>query len=156
MFGWFRKKPDLGDVYCYWDGREWVRGDPMAILRRLSTDDSFNFSVLAKLSCAPDQMGMVSSGQLIDGIRKAFELPSVRDGGLTEIKAARLMLDFQRWLADVKKNTPPLPSDAPPIPDSPADNSPVENCSASTSTPTESSAETLSPLPSGSTSLSGA
>lgn len=140
MFGWlvsWFRKPSFEDVYCYHDGTRWVKGDPLAILRRLSTDEAFDFDREAKLSVVEGAVGATATGNLIAGVRRAFELPSVKEGGLTEPKVAKLLLNFMKWLEVVKKNLPPSPPDAPSTPDTPEEDLPEGRSLDSTSTPAE-------------------
>ena len=148
MFGWLRSlihKPSFEDAYRYHDGTRWVRGDPMAILRRLSTDENFDYDREAKLSVVPGTVGAVATGKLVEGTRKAFELPSVKEGGLTEPKVAALLLNFMQWLEVVKKNLPLSPPAAPSILDTPDEDLPEGRNLDSTSTAQEQSESSPSP-----------
>ena len=161
MLSWIRKvlgyaKPSIEDVYCYRDGKRWVRGDPMGILRKLSTDEGFDYDRERMLAVVEGTVGIEAMGKLVEGIRRAFELPSVKQGGLTEPKVIRLLLNFMQWLEQVKKNSPPSPPAVLSILDTQDDDLPESKSLDSTSTPTEPVPSTQSPSSSESVPLSAA
>jgi len=140
MLGWLRKitglaSPSIEDAYFYSDGTKKVRGDPMGILRKLSSDPDFDFDRERMLTAVEGKVGIEAMGKLVEGVRRAFDLPPVKDGGLTEPKVMQLLLDFMQWLEAVKKNMPVLPPAVQLMPDTQAEDSPEAKNSDLTSTP---------------------
>ena len=143
MLSWIRKilglqkEPSIEDVYRYHDGKRWVRGDPIGLLRKLSLDDGFDYDRERMLAVVDGKVGMEAMGKLVEGIRRAFEIPPVKEGGLTEPKVIKLLLNFMQWLEKVKKNSPPSPPVVQSILDTQDDDLPESKNSHSTFAPTE-------------------
>jgi hypothetical protein len=138
--------PGEAEVYRYHDGKRSIRGDPMAILRRLAMDDNFDIDREIKLSAIPGKPGFQAYDRLMSGIRAGFEIPPCKEGGLTDVQCAALLADFQGWVQKKSDDMPPSPPSVPDTPDSPDGPVPMQSSSDSSSTTQEQSPS--SPCPS--------
>lgn len=116
MFGWLfgKKKNEEGfdfyspkerKIYRYFDGRETVFGDPMAIYKRLMNHGK---ELDIDLKVAVNYGGVQSTtahNKAVERVRDIFALKSLGEGGLTESEAMDLLDHFLAYIDSLKKNS---------------------------------------------------
>jgi hypothetical protein len=93
-------------LYRYWDGSRFVSEDPFVLLRKLTNSQDFdpdNDLKLLQIKTDP-KMVIRKIEHVAEGVRKIFGVPELKDGGLTELENVNLLIQFLRWMDDVKKN----------------------------------------------------
>ncbi len=90
-------------IYEFFDGTAFVTADPLVIERKLESDPECRWDVHPRLAESGDQEAV---GILVRAARRAFNVPALEQGGLTEVETLNLMSDFYEWLETLKKNSP--------------------------------------------------
>lgn len=120
MFQWlknlFRRKerydvytPSEKLIYAYYNGKDWVSADPIAVFRRLK-DVWGDLSVDMKVARSPMKDATVGHRKALDKIRKIFNLTPLRedlyaDNTLTDLQASDLLEHFLTYVGSLKKNS---------------------------------------------------
>ena len=111
MFGWLARRRRLKDAtYRFFNGRKWVRIDPVAVNLAYATHPEYNESIHPKLADAgdPEALRIVLKATCdVFGV-KAFD-PNTEDG-LTAEELIDLALDFAEWSASKKNDGESLPT----------------------------------------------
>lgn len=130
-------KPKERLIYSYWDGQRQRQGDPLALVRSLTSVDGVSLDIDAKLAAGSTPDAPKAMGRLIDAVRTVFGVKPLDDGGLTEAETLALLYHFLEFIQEVQADALPLPK-SPGRTDSPADGSATDASSASGSTATAS------------------
>lgn len=113
MFGWLARRRRLKDAtYRFFNGRKWVRIDPVAVNLAYATHPEYNESIHPKLADAgdPEALRIVLKATCdVFGV-KPFD-PNTEDG-LTAEELIDLAIDFAEWSASKKNDGEPLPTSA--------------------------------------------
>src|SRR4051812_25710035 len=106
-------------IYKYFNGERDVRGDPMAILLRLSTCPDVNFEadlkVFSIIETKPRE-GAEAYSRLVQADRHAFKIKPGNDDAdapedsLPDLEVLELTQRFLAWVGGVKKNTSDSPT----------------------------------------------
>jgi len=102
------------EIFKYHDGVRDRYGDPLAIARKLKTNQHGDIETLATLC---DDFQEPEASQFIEVVRKAFGLPDWNDqdgSGLTDSEVVELFGKFADYIEGLKKNTSPGPISSPP------------------------------------------
>lgn len=115
---------DPRGIFRYWDGKRYRNGDPMEMARNLwsvnitrqlapgipGIEEPFDSAVSRKLIASGIGMQIQQGYAEVDyAVRTAWGIQPLSQGGLTEEECDRLLLRFERYLGDVKKNGNPPP-----------------------------------------------
>jgi hypothetical protein len=122
MLRWLRrlfgKRDALGyadadrEIFEYWDGQRVRRGDPLAIHRTIicAPEEEFNIKVDPKAARVPTPEGLLATGRMAAIVRKAFDVKSVDEGGLTDGECIRLFVEFGALIRVLEDDARPLAS----------------------------------------------
>ena len=92
-------------LFRFWDGRRIRRVDPVVVMRELMNSEHFSLEDDLKLLEVPDtRLVLRKTGEISLGVREAFDLLDLEDGGLTERECVGLCRLFLQYLGHVKKN----------------------------------------------------
>jgi hypothetical protein len=100
---WRRNRGRL--IYSYHDGEKWRRADPFLLWRKLLHHPTVNLVEilpLAELGSEPE------TTQAVETVAEAFGVTRWEErsqSGLLDWEILRLVNDFERWMAALKKNT---------------------------------------------------
>ncbi len=98
--------PHRTGIFAFFDGTRSRRADPMAVSRALFSHPTFSWEDHPKLIDVDDPAVSMDALRITaEAVRDAFTLPSVEDGGLTEIECVDLLASFVAYLASLKKST---------------------------------------------------
>lgn len=134
MFGWLFCRslvPKDVDVFVYYNGSRWVKGDGLKIMRALALADGMDDVSLATAEI-PNKDGIQALGKVIAAVRTAFDLKELSEGGVSDGRCKAILLEFFAWHDSVKKNSPSGPTSRD-TPASPEDRTPAPSVSLPTS-----------------------
>lgn len=97
-------------IFAYHDGRRRRRGDPLAIQRALVDDKEFNLAIDPAVSCVPTVEGVRAAGRTAAATRRAFVIPQLEAGGLTDAECLGLFASFGEFLKELQESARPLAS----------------------------------------------
>ncbi|MCC7424822.1 MAG: hypothetical protein IT428_31510 [Planctomycetaceae bacterium] len=122
-------------IFRFWDGQRDRLADPMVIHRSLLEHGEFNWETTpALIDVDNDKISSDALRITADATRKAFGVPELIDGGLTETELLQLLVQFSLYLSSLKKSiSPPQTSPAATAP-KPSGNSTTKPASDSGST----------------------
>src|ERR1700722_14481626 len=123
------RNPKEQKIFRYGDGVRDRVGDPLRILRELTSDPTLSLEIDYKLSETECPETLNAIGRVADVVRKAFDIPPVEQGGLTDANCKTLIDVFCLYLNHIKKKGPSGPTTSPPT-TSPSADSPTRNTSA--------------------------
>lgn len=139
-------------IYHYWDGEKVVHADPQVLWSKVM-EKGPELSVESKLSRSPSKDAPQAYKNLVERIRKIFNLKSFEEGGLTEGETEYLLDHFLGYCDEIKKNSSPSPTSPTGTSDTSGPSSgggpPTRSSSDFGSTGTGSSTGGPGPLPSG-------
>lgn len=104
--GMFRPKERL--IYRYWDGRKERLGDPLALVRRLTTYEGLALEVDAKLASGSTPEAPAALGRIVDATRAVFGVQPLEQGGMTEGECLALLYHFMEFVGEVQRDAGPL------------------------------------------------
>jgi hypothetical protein len=138
-------------LFRFHDGTRWRHADPIVAVRGLFTSPGFDWDetplLLVQSGNAVQQLRALAS--ISTAMRTVLELPTVEDGGLTELECWTLFQQLNDMLGGLKKNGslfPILPNDTDSMPSVPLD-FPTKPSSVSGSISTEPSPAPPSSIP---------
>lgn len=108
-------------LFQFHDGERTRRVDPLEVARRLFADPEFDWDETPRMLMTGHAAMQLETFRIIgNAVRRAFEVPSVEGGGLSEIECLELLTRFRGYLGDVKKNgslfpISPEPTGSPPV-----------------------------------------
>lgn len=89
-------------VFSYWNGHRTVKADPMVIWRLLQQCDDFREEDFKLLSIEATRNDTVA--KIAGVVRSVFSIPSLEDGGLTELECLGVMNSFIAYSGFQKKS----------------------------------------------------
>lgn len=105
---------DPRGLFPVWDGRKWLYVDPIAVARELWAIPGFESDKSRELIASGIGTLMAQGySEIANATRIAFSLRDPLHGGLSEMECDRLLLRFEQYLGDVKKNGVPKLTSAP-------------------------------------------
>lgn len=115
MFGWFRRDPTgytqaEREIFRFWDGGRKRKGDPLAIHRALLTDAEFDAKLDPGISAVPTIAGLKATGRVAGAVRRAFKIPELEQGGLTDGECLQLFCEFGAYIRALTEDGRPLAS----------------------------------------------
>jgi hypothetical protein len=129
---WNRKR----GIFRFWDGRKYVRVDPLLALDKLVSDPDMDLVRDFKLS---EEGNMEATKRLVAGAERAFGMKGYEEGGLTITEAVSVLSEFILWMHELKKKVDSIPMPSQPSDStSSRDESPTNGRSESGSIPNES------------------
>lgn len=126
----FGYTPGEREIFEYWDGKRFRKGDPLALHRALLTDPDFDMNIDPGLAAVPHVKGLVAAGRVAAAVRKAFGITTLDAGGLTDGECLTLFCEFGAFIKVLAEAGRPLAS-GPARTGSPAVASPTEPSPAS-------------------------
>lgn len=120
MIAWFRKlfdrpdsfgyRPGQREIFEYWDGKRFRKGDPLAIHRAMLTDPDFDMNIDPGLAGVPHVKGLIATGRVAAAVRKAFAIAPLDAGGLTDGECLTLFCTFGAYIHQLTESSRPLAS----------------------------------------------
>jgi hypothetical protein len=95
-------------IFEFWDGEKRRKVDPLVVQRALVSDKDFDLEIELKHIAASTPLAVEAMENIIRGIRAAFKIKSLDDGGLTDSECLAVMVQFGTWMGDVKKKLLPF------------------------------------------------
>lgn len=128
-------------IYTYFTGtdakgkRQYARADPLELWKRVM-DNGPAITINMKVAASKSKDARAKHDELMEDLRKAFQVRPYREGGLTDVELMDLFNHFMAYVGGVKKNSPTSTTSAPPEAEGP---SPASSPSTGGGPPTESS-----------------
>lgn len=91
-------------IYSYFNGKEMIKADPLALYKKVA-EVGPSLSIDIKVAKSPSKDATKAHNSLIQQIREIFDVPSFKDGGLTEAELQALLDHFLTYCEGVKKNS---------------------------------------------------
>lgn len=136
MYRWWTNRQR--QLFRYWDGRRFVRADPLVIHQRLSSHPSYSADLFKKLG-TPRESGRIEAITAIaEMASEVFAVPRLNEtgtSGLSIEELAGLLLQFHEYVNSLKKNMPPLSALQPSTGGQPSPDFRAENPTSSPSPP---------------------
>lgn len=110
MFGWLTRifsrplVPVDADIFTYYNGRRWVKGDGLQIMRDLALSEGMD-DISLKTADIPTVEGVKALDKVIAAARRAFKLKQLAAGGVSDGRVKQIVLEFFAWHDTVKKNS---------------------------------------------------
>lgn len=89
-------------IFSYWNGKKTVKADPMVLWRTLQQCDDFREEDFKMLSVEATRNETVA--KLANVVRSVFSIPSLDEGGLTELECLGVMNSFIAYSGFQKKS----------------------------------------------------
>lgn len=102
-------------IFVYWDGQKKRYGDPIEIIRKLRDDPEFVFDRHMEEIKEED---LDAIGIAARAVRRAFDIPTLAEGGLTEAECVGILASNADFGAMLKKNGSGPPISLPTVSDS--------------------------------------
>lgn len=103
LLNWIRRRREAKNrgLFAFYDGRRNRSIDPLEVLSKFEEDPAFVPETHLSLVDAGDFDALAIA---VRAIRQAFEIPSVRQGGLSSSECIVLISEFYDYLELLKKN----------------------------------------------------
>jgi hypothetical protein len=100
------------EIFDYWDGSRVRLGDPLAIHRSLMTmpESEFDIKIDPDMTKLPNVKGLEATGRVVAAVRRAFKIPDLDHGGLTDGECMRLFCAFGDVIRELEDRNRPLAS----------------------------------------------
>jgi hypothetical protein len=105
------------EIFEYWDGSRVRLGDPLAIHRSLMTmpESEFDIKIDPDMTKLPNVKGLEATGRVVAAVRRAFKIPDLEHGGLTDGECMRLFCAFGDIIRELEDRNRPLASSPRPM-----------------------------------------
>jgi hypothetical protein len=130
----FGYTPAEREIFEFWDGHKVRLADPLTVQRALVTDPELDAKLDTGLLRIPGEPGLNAAGRIAAAVRRAFKVPDLEHGGLSEGECISLFCTFGDYIGGLTELARPLASSPPPTGSAAPESSPTPTSAASGST----------------------